>query len=153
MSAEDRASENMAPVGREFGSPDYERLAQEDLEQVQANLARLILKCSRTSGTVPESTTFRTDTINVQVALRELGHEVDLDTAARVWRTIPILCVQAGCQVRNPESLREFALRSIAGHPLKILLVRVDGPFPDSQVVASDDLSRRVAVTSPQKPS
>ncbi len=85
MSAEDRAWENMAPVGREFGSPDYERLTQEDLEQVQANLARLILKCSRTSGTVPESTTFRADTINVQMALRELGHEVDLDTAARVW--------------------------------------------------------------------
>ena len=72
-------------MGREFGSPDYERLAQEDLEQVQANLARLILKCNRTSETVPESSTFRADTINVQMALRELGHEIDLDTAATVW--------------------------------------------------------------------
>jgi hypothetical protein len=32
-SVEDLAWDNMAPVGREFGSPDYERLMQEDLAQ------------------------------------------------------------------------------------------------------------------------
>lgn len=31
LTAEDRAWLDMAPVGREFGSPDYERLAQLDV--------------------------------------------------------------------------------------------------------------------------
>lgn len=30
-SAEDRAWANLAPIGREFGSPDYERLEQDGL--------------------------------------------------------------------------------------------------------------------------
>lgn len=31
-SAEDTAWDNMAPVGREFGSPDYDRLIQDDFD-------------------------------------------------------------------------------------------------------------------------
>ena len=34
-SEEDRAWESMAPVGRELGSPDYERLMKEDADQWQ----------------------------------------------------------------------------------------------------------------------
>lgn len=32
MSADEQLWESAAPVGREFGSPDYERLMREDLE-------------------------------------------------------------------------------------------------------------------------
>ncbi len=85
MSAQDRAWVDMVPVGREFGSPDYEGLAQEDFDVAQANLARLIADCRKDSAPVRESQDFLCDTINVQMALREMGHEVDLDTAARVW--------------------------------------------------------------------
>ena len=45
-SAEDRAWESMAPVGREFGSPDYERLMKEDADQWRAKLANLVAICS-----------------------------------------------------------------------------------------------------------
>lgn len=36
-SAEERAWLDMAPVGLEFGSPDYERLAKEQLEDLELN--------------------------------------------------------------------------------------------------------------------
>jgi len=84
-SAEDRDWDNMAPVGREFGSPDFERLMQEDYERMRVTLARLVSICSKATATVPEATEFRQEAINVQVALRDLGHDVNLDTAARVW--------------------------------------------------------------------
>jgi len=85
-SAEDRAWESMAPVGREFGSPDYERLMKDDADQCQAKLADLVAISSAGKGPVPETSEFKEDAINVQLALKELGHVVDLDTAARVWK-------------------------------------------------------------------
>lgn len=85
-SAEDRAWESMAPVGREFGSPDYERLMKEDADQWQARLANLVAICSAGKEPVLEALEFREDTINVQWALKELGYVVDLETAARVWK-------------------------------------------------------------------
>lgn len=85
-SAEDRAWENMAPVGREFGSPDYERLMKEDTDQWQAKLARLVAICSTGKEPVSEASEFKENAINVQLALKELGLEVNLDTAARVWK-------------------------------------------------------------------
>jgi hypothetical protein len=72
-SAEDRDWDNMAPVGREFGSPDFERLMQEDYERMRVTLARLVSICSKATATVPEATEFRQEAINVQVALRDLG--------------------------------------------------------------------------------
>lgn len=39
-SAEDRAWESMAPVGREFGSPDYERLMELDNLEYYAGLKK-----------------------------------------------------------------------------------------------------------------
>lgn len=39
QSAEDRAWDRMAPVGREFGSPDYERLMQEDFDRQEGIFA------------------------------------------------------------------------------------------------------------------
>ncbi len=85
-SAEDRAWESMAPVGREFGSPDYERLMKDDADQCQAKLADLVAICSAGKGPVPETSEFEEDAINVQLALKELGYVVDLETAARVWK-------------------------------------------------------------------
>ena len=38
--AEENAWLNFAPVGREFGSPDYERLTQEDAEKMRTDLNR-----------------------------------------------------------------------------------------------------------------
>lgn len=85
-SAEDCAWESMAPVGREFGSPDYERLMKEDADQWQARLAKLIAICSEGKEPVSDASEFKEDAINVQLALKELGHDVSLDTAARVWQ-------------------------------------------------------------------
>jgi len=82
----DRAWERMAPVGREFGSPDYDRLMKDDADQFQAKLADLVAICSAGKGTVREASEFQEDAINVQMALKELGHDVSLDTAARVWK-------------------------------------------------------------------
>lgn len=85
-SAEDRAWESMTPVGREFGSPDYERLMKEDTDQWQATLADLVAICNAGKGPVPETSEFKEDAINVQLALKDLGYDVNLDTAARVWK-------------------------------------------------------------------
>ncbi len=85
-SAEDRAWESMAPIGLEFGSPDYERLMKEDADQWPAKLADLVAICSAGKGPMPETSEFKEDAINVQLALKDLGHDVNLDTAARVWK-------------------------------------------------------------------
>lgn len=85
-SAEDRAWESMAPIGREFGSPDYERLMKEDADQWQAKLADLVAICNAGKGPMPEASEFKEDAINVQLALKDLGLDVNLDTAARVWK-------------------------------------------------------------------
>lgn len=46
QSAEDSDWLNMAPVGREFGSPDYDRLMQQEVSDLRSNLSSLIDKCS-----------------------------------------------------------------------------------------------------------
>lgn len=85
-SAEDRARDNMVPVGREFGSPDYVRLMREDAAQLRATLAHLVEICGADMTPLSEASEFRDDAINIQMALKELGHDVSLDTAARVWK-------------------------------------------------------------------
>ncbi len=85
-SAEDFAWCNLAPVGREFGSPDYDRLMQQDFERMTDTLARLVSNCSKETGQVPEASEFVEGTSNVKLALWELGHNVDSLIAARVWR-------------------------------------------------------------------
>jgi hypothetical protein len=88
QSAEDRDWLNMAPVGREFGSPDYDRLMQQDFSDVRSNLSDLVNKCSDSSvdSNDPSDPTERKDAVNVQIALRELGQEVNVAVAAAVWR-------------------------------------------------------------------
>ncbi len=78
----------MAPVGREFGSPDYERLMEQDRVEIERNLSKLIATCSELvkarSGDVEAEE--RRDAVTVQTALQELGQNVSLVVAAEVWR-------------------------------------------------------------------
>lgn len=85
---EDRDWLNMAPAGREFGSPDYERVMQQDFSDARSNLSDLVNKCSDSSvdSNAPSDPTERKDAFNVQIALHELGQEVNVAVAATVWR-------------------------------------------------------------------
>lgn len=88
QSAEDRAWENMAPVGREFGSPDYDRLMQQDFDDFKSNLSRLIEECSDSSVDSIDLSdpTEHKDAVNVKIALHELGQDVSVAVAAAVWK-------------------------------------------------------------------
>ncbi len=85
-SAEEQAWLDITPVGREFGSPEYERLMQEDGEKLQRKLAELVATSRANSPAVPETIEFPEDTKNIQTALKELGHDVSLDSAGRFWK-------------------------------------------------------------------
>ena len=87
-SAEEYEWLNAAPVGREFGSPDYEKLMEQDMKEFQSNLSNLIKVCSdladaKPGDVAPEE---RQVAANVQIALQELGQPVSLEVAAEVWR-------------------------------------------------------------------
>ena len=80
--------DNMVPVGREFGSPDYERLMEEDARTIQVNLTRLVSKCKGlydADENLLQDKKMRKDAINVQAVLRELGFDVSVEDAAAVW--------------------------------------------------------------------
>ena len=79
----------MAPVGREFGSPDYERLMQEDSLDLRLRLAELISRgqASVTGKSQPVDPSELSDALNIQAALRDWGHEVSAQVAASVWRS------------------------------------------------------------------
>lgn len=87
-SAEERAWDNMAPVGREFGSPDYDRLMQQDHNDFMSNLSSLVNECRNSckDSEDPSDPDEIKDAVNVQIALHELGHDVSLAVAAAVWR-------------------------------------------------------------------
>lgn len=88
-SAEDREWDSMAPVGREFGSTDYERLMQEDSLDLKRALTELISRgqAAVAAKSQPVDPNELSDAHNVQTALREWGHEVDVLVAASVWRS------------------------------------------------------------------
>ncbi|WP_180125248.1 hypothetical protein [Rhodoferax sp. BLA1] len=86
-SEEERAWLDMVPIGREFGSPDYERLEQEDHQRRQANLDELVSISTQQASGVPNSDEWDSQAaINVQKALLELGHDVSTAVAVEVWR-------------------------------------------------------------------
>lgn len=86
-SDEDSAWDNMAPIGREFGSPDYERLMEHDQAVFESNLSSLIKLCRdlAEARTVEMEAEEHQDAVNVQIALQELGHRVSLAVATEVW--------------------------------------------------------------------
>jgi hypothetical protein len=88
LSAEELEWLNATPVGREFGSPDYEKLMEQDRKEFQSNLSNLIKVCrdladAKTGDVAPEE---RQVAVNVQIALQEFGQPVSLEVAAEVWR-------------------------------------------------------------------
>lgn len=85
-SEEELAWDNMAPAGREFGSPDYDRLMAEDATKFASDLAKWIQQCSEATGALLLEEDEIADAHNVQLALRELGQEVTVDIAASVWK-------------------------------------------------------------------
>jgi hypothetical protein len=79
---------DMVPVGREFGSPDYERLMEEDSRKIQDNLMHLVSKCRGLYDPQRDpldDKKVRKDASNVQAALKELGFDVTVEDAATVW--------------------------------------------------------------------
>jgi len=89
QSDEDIAWDAIAPVGREFGSPDYERLAQQDALEFRLRLAELV-SAARTAAfgqSEPEDPGERTTAHNVQIALKEWEQDVSLLVAAFVWKS------------------------------------------------------------------
>jgi hypothetical protein len=85
-SDEDLAWDLMAPVGREFGSPDFDRLMDEDAKKFASDLALWIQQCSASNAALHLDEDEVSDALNVQLALRELGQEVTIDAAASVWK-------------------------------------------------------------------
>ncbi len=87
-SKEDIDWDNMAPVGREFGSPDYDRLMAEDAAKFATDL-RAWIKVSQESVDRDEveyaMREFSNDIHNIQLALGQLGQDVSLEAAASVW--------------------------------------------------------------------
>ena len=80
--------DNMALVGRVFGSSDFEMLMEEDRVEFQAQLSSLIRVCRSTETAkrgIDPTDEFLKDAINVQLALKELGQDVNVGAAAAVW--------------------------------------------------------------------
>lgn len=87
-SLEEFAWLNRAPVGREFGSPDFERLMEEDFRQRSLTSQNSVDVC-RHSNFKPLDLfdeTVLPDICNVQIALQALGHTVEKTVAATVWK-------------------------------------------------------------------
>jgi hypothetical protein len=85
-SDEDVAWDSMAPVGRELGSPDFDRLMEEDAKKFASDLARWIQHSSASHGSLQLDEDEISDVRNVQQALHELGQDVTMDAAAAVWK-------------------------------------------------------------------
>ena len=85
-SAEENAWLNTAPVGREFGSPDFERLMQQDYVAMRAKVSSLVEECSTLPAKADLSSASEPQhVVNVQIALHELGHDVSLSVATVWW--------------------------------------------------------------------
>ena len=85
-SDEDLAWDSMAPVGREFGSPDFDKLMDEDAKKFKSDLAQWIQKSSDANVALQLEEDEISDARNVQLALHELGQDVTIDVAASVWK-------------------------------------------------------------------
>jgi hypothetical protein len=86
VSEQDVAWDNMVPIGREFGSPDFERLLEEDAKKFASDLTRWIQQSSALYSGLHLEEAETSDARNVQLALYELGQDVTLNVAASVWK-------------------------------------------------------------------
>ena len=86
VSEQDLAWDNMAPLGSELGSPDYDRLMEEDAKKFASDLIRWIQQSSALHAGLHLEEDEVSDARNVQLALHELGQDVTLDVAAAVWK-------------------------------------------------------------------
>ncbi len=117
-SAEDLAWENMAPVGREFGSPDYDKLMEKDRQNLTTNLVSLVEKCSKPAGSITLDGWQIDEAINVQKALLELGQKVSISTAVLVWEHYSqSLMARWLSGAETLQSARKTLLRYCSGHP------------------------------------
>jgi hypothetical protein len=85
-SDEDLAWDALAPVGREFASPDFDRLVGEDVKIFALDLDSWIQQCSAASLALKLEDDEVSDARNVQLGLCELGQDVTIDVAASVWK-------------------------------------------------------------------
>ncbi|ABD68793.1 hypothetical protein Rfer_1052 [Rhodoferax ferrireducens T118] len=86
VSEQDLTWDNMAPLGRGLGSPDYDRLTKEDAKRFASDLARWIQQSSAANAALQLDEDDVSDARNVQIALHELGQDVTIDVAASVWK-------------------------------------------------------------------
>lgn len=85
-SDEDLAWDSMAPVGREFGSPDFDKLMEQDAKKFAFDLARWIQQSSASYVGLQLEQDEVSDARNVQLALHALGQDVTIEVAASVWK-------------------------------------------------------------------
>lgn len=78
--------ECMIPIGREVGSPDFDRLMDADVQKFEANLAKWIQHSHQVCGATILDPELSADALNIQNALRQLGQEVTLEIAAAIWK-------------------------------------------------------------------
>ena len=76
----------MLPVGREFGSPDFDRLMDEDAKKFASDLAQWIQHSSASHVVLQLEEDEASDARNVQRALHELGQDVTVEVAVSVWK-------------------------------------------------------------------
>lgn len=80
------AWESMVPVGRDWGSPDFDRLMDEDAKKFATDLAQWIRHSHQACGATILDPELSADALNIQIALNQLGQEVTLEVAAAVWK-------------------------------------------------------------------
>ncbi len=83
---DNRAWESMVPIGSEFGSPDFDRLMDEDAKKFATDLNRWIRHSHQNCGAASLDSELSADALNIQIALWQLGQEVTLEVAAAVWK-------------------------------------------------------------------
>jgi hypothetical protein len=83
---DNRAWESMVPVGSEWGSPDFDRLMDEDAKKFATNLAQWLRHSHQVCEAKILDPEISADVLNIKTALRQLGQEVTLEVAAAVWK-------------------------------------------------------------------
>ena len=83
---EDVAWDSMVPIGHEWGSPDFDRLMEEDAKKFASDLVRWIQQSSASHGALQLEEDEVSDARNVQQALHALGQDVTMEVAAAVWK-------------------------------------------------------------------